>query len=412
MREYISQRSQLIRAFCSGIGKSAVIYPAAAMVALGSSIVTLAVIFYLPERFDATASQVGFLCAAWCLAYIVGCLVVRPLFARMPPRYCILLANLMMFACTAVLVRAPSLTWAFVAYGSFGLSISLFWPPLMGWLSANIEGRILNGAIGRFNLCWSAGVIVGPMIAGRLSEQDPASALRVGSWLFLLNGALILGAILALSGLADDDAAHVKEQHAAPEEEHGTLLRYPAWLGLFVAFVAVGVLLTVVPLSASRELNITRTAVGAMFLARSLANSTTLGLLGRTSFWQFRGGQMFMGIVGFTVVIALLAVARSPLAVCVLLMFTGVFCAQSYTNSLFHGISGSVRRSFRMAVHESLIGAGVVVGALIGGLSYQYRGLQQTYTLTAAIMACAALIQGFLIFSYSRAPTVPSGATS
>jgi len=394
---YISERRHIGRAFRSEIGKTAVIYPAALLVATGVGMVILGVIFLVNEVFGATPGQIGRLYAAWSFCYVFGCLALRPVSARMLPRYSMLLATTLMCICMYGLLQLRSLAPVYIVYGAFGLSASFFWPPMMGWLSANVEGDQLNRAMGRFNLCWSTGMIISPLLAGWLSEVDPRLPVRVGALLFLATSCLILGAILTLSSLARDDAAHAEERAPRKGPGQGTVLRYPAWLGVFTVFAVYGAILNVFPIAAQTDLHVSKKAVGTILFGRALMNTIGLGAMGRTRFWHFRSGQMVAGLLLFGAAALCLASARSLLAVALLLALMGLFAAHGYSNSLFHGVSGSVRRSARMALHEALLSGGAIFGAMLGGCVYDRWGMTAVYLFCAAILFASAAGQLTLI---------------
>ena len=398
LADYISTRRQMLRMFASRIGKTAVIYPAAFLMASGLGMVLLGIIFFGNEMLGATPSQIGCLGATYLLSYVIGCLFLRPLSSRLLPRHSMLLAAALLALIFAAMSMQDSLALVFVLHGLAGLSASFFWPPLMAWLSADTEGGALNRSIGRFNLCWSGGLIASPVLAGKLSEVDPRLPLIAGACLFAVTAFLILGAILTLSGLAHDDAAHAEEHNTRMEHDGGgTFLRFPSWVGLFSAYVVTGVILNVFPLSGQRDLAMSKSLVGLFLLGRALANAITLGGMGRTQSWHFRGGQLVVGMLLFALTATLLVFAKSVVFVGLLVLLIGVFMAQSYANSLFHGLSGSQQRTRRMAIHESLLAAGSVCGAAFGGFIYQRLGMAYVYGFCSLVLLATAAIQAGLL---------------
>lgn len=357
----------------------------------------LGIIFFADEVFGATRSQIGYLIATWSFGYSVGCFLLRPVFGRLLPRHSMLVATVFMFLSTSILPHVKSLAWVFVLYGFLGLTASLFWPPMMGWLSVNIEGAELSRTMGRFNLCWSAGAIIGPVLAGRLSEIDPRLPIYFGCALCLVTSFLILGAIMTLSGLGHDDHAHAEERMVVNGNEGGTFLRFPAWLGVFTSYAVIGVIISVFPISGQRDLHISKSAVGILFFVRALISTIWLGIMGRTRFWHFRGKPMVISMLSFGLTMVWMAVARSVFLVGFLLALTGIFGAQNYANSLFHGVSGSTRRSLRMAVHESLLTAGLIFGSVSGGMIYQRYSTVMVYIFCSALLFASAAGQMILL---------------
>jgi DHA1 family multidrug resistance protein-like MFS transporter/DHA1 family quinolone resistance protein-like MFS transporter len=84
----------------------------------------------------------------------------------------------------------------------------------------------------------------------------------------------------------------------------------------------------------------------------------------------------------------------------------GFLFALSYNNSLFHGVSGSIQRSTRMAVHEGLLTAGVVCGSSIGGILYQTGQFGRVLLFACAVVAAGALVQITLVLLF-RSRTLP-----
>jgi predicted MFS family arabinose efflux permease len=79
------------------------------------------------------------------------------------------------------------------------------------------------------------------------------------------------------------------------------------------------------------------------------------------------------------------------------LVFGGVFTALGYVNSLFHGAAGSSHRVARMAIHESLLSAGLCVGASLGGIVYQQTNMAGLLTGLAALLGVTSAIQFVLV---------------
>jgi len=398
--QYISQRHQTLRTLCSGIGKTAVIYPAVFLAAIAGATVILGMVFFANDVLHATPAQIGYLAGTWAFSYVVGCLFLRPLTARLMPRHSMLLATMLLSLFTAAIFLTRSLVWSFVFYACFGLSLTFFWPPIMGWLSANVEGMALSRAMGWFNLSWSGGALLGPALAGWLSETDPCLALQFAAALYLLTTFLILGAILVLSSFRQDDGAHLQQMVRPSGAPYGTFLRFPGWIGVFALFTLAGVILAVFPISAQQDLHVTKSTVGVILLARALMLSLTLGTMGRRRWWHFRGSQMVIGILISSALALVLAATGNILLAGTLVGLTGVLQAHGYTNALFHGVSGVRHRSMRTALHEALVCGGVIFGSATGGLLYGAFGMATVYLFCATLLVLAALAQlGFLIYA-------------
>jgi MFS family permease len=390
---YISQQRQLIRSFYSGIGKTTVIFPSAFLVAVGSGLIGLGIIFYLRDIFNASASEIGLLLALWSLCYILGCIFLRPLFDHILPRYTIIIATFCMSAFILLIHFVNSIVWVYVLYGFYGFLSSLFWPPLMAWLSQKIEGVKLGKTISKFNFSWSMGLIISPFLAGWLSERAAELPLYSGSLLFLLTSFIIIGATLVLPGIRKDREIELPVRIQKREKGKDTPVRHPAWVGLYTSYVVMGVILVVFPVSARDDLSMSKTMIGLLLLSRALFMTIGFVILGRTAFWHFKSSPMLLGQVCLAISLILMVYVHSPLLLGLILGAVGLSMALSYSSSIFHGVSGSTNRVKRMAIHETLLSAGFLSGSSIGGILYQRYSMPTVYWFCLNLVLAGVIIQ-------------------
>ena len=71
---------------------------------------------------------------------------------------------------------------------------------------------------------------------------------------------------------------------------------------------------------------------------------------------------------------------------------TGIFNAHAYTNSMFHGISGSTNRTSRMAAHETLLSVGTVLGGALSGHIFVKTDSLRSCAMVIAILTSTAII--------------------
>ena len=407
--QYISEQRQLIKSFYSGIGKTAVIFPSAFFVATGGGLIALGMVFYLREVLGASPSQVGWLAALWSLCYISGCTFIRPLFDRVLPRYSMVTATFCMCIFTLAVHYAGSILWIYVLWGLYGLATSLFWPPMMAWLSQNIEGIALSRAMSKFNFSWSAGMVVSPFLAGWLSEKTPQLPLYSGSTLFLLAGFMIVGAILVLPAIRNDRSTGLAVATKGGGKGKDTPLRYPAWVGLYVTYAVMGVILTIFPMAARDVLSLSKSVIGLLLLTRALLATCGFIILGKTTFWHFKTQPMVLGQLLLVFLLISLVYVHSPLWIGLVLGCMGLLIALSYSYSLFHGVSGSINRAKRMAVHESLLSAGFISGSSIGGILYQQYSIGAVYWFCSALVMMGVITQVGLGLRAKKTETRHSG---
>ena len=390
---YISRRAQVIKSFYSGIGKTAVLFPAAFLACVAGGMLSLGMVFYLREIHNASTGQIGGLIAVWGASYVVGCLVLRPLTDSILPRYLLAGASFCICLLALAIHLSGSLVLSFVFYGLIGLTSSLFWPPLMGWLSVGLEGAELGKVMSRFNVSWSMGGIVGPCVAGWLSGRGAVLPIYGAAALSLLCSFLIAGAALALPRVREDRHRASEAGGAAADAERSTRLRYSGWVGVFTTFAVLGVIASAFPVSANEDLHISKVVIGVLLLGRALSSTIGFAIMGRTTFWHYKGWVMVLGQAVIAAAMVGLVYERSPWTIGPLLVLIGFLMALSYFSSMFHGMAGSAKRASRSALHESLLSAGIVLGALAGGMVYERWSISAAYVLAAGIVLAGAAVQ-------------------
>jgi predicted MFS family arabinose efflux permease len=276
--------------------------------------------------------------------------------------------------------------FAFVFYGLFGFCLSFFWPPLMSWLSIGIEGKHLGRAMSRLTLAGNAGIIVSPFLAGALSSLSPRYPLFGAAGVFISNCILLTGAALVLPRIRSDKHRGRSREDKAEKPDRSTSLRFPAWVGLFVTFTVLGVLVTVFPMYARDDIGLTKSTIGALLLFRALCTATAFLLLGRLIFWHYRPTPMVCGLALLAVLVFGISRSGSIAALSVSLALIGPLIALGFSYSFFHGASGASRRATRMAIHEALLASGLIAGSAVGGQIYQ------RYSMTAVSLFCAVLL--------------------
>jgi DHA1 family multidrug resistance protein-like MFS transporter/DHA1 family quinolone resistance protein-like MFS transporter len=399
---YVSEFRQVLKSLYSGLGKSSVIYPSAMLVATGITTIELGIIFYIKEIFGATPSQIGYFTAVWSFCYIIGCIFIRPIFNRVLPRYLLIVSSFLMSVFVLCILFIKVFTFAFVYYNLYGIAMSFFWPPILGWLSRDIEGARLGKSMSYFNISWSIGIVIGPFLAGFLSAISPDLPLYTGSFLFLITGILIGGASFLLPKIRTDRSIEKANSGETVKADHSTILRFSGWVGMFTTFVVIGVIINIFPIFARDELMLRKELIGVLLQSRTFIATFVFIILAHSTAWHFRISQMVAGQVCLALSIFFMNFTTSTLILAVLIAVMGALRALSYNNSLFHGVSGSINRTGRMAVHESLLAAGLIFGSSLGGLLYENFSMATVYYFCGSTVLFGAILQAGLYFILKR----------
>lgn len=391
--KYTGQIQQFLKSRYTGIGKSFIIYPSVFLVAAGITIIELGIIFYLKEIYGAAPSHIGYFAALWSFWYIIGCIFIRPLFNKVLPRYLLIGSSFFMSFSVLSILFTKAFAVTFLYYDLYGIAMSFFWPPIMGWLSQDIEGTRLGKSMGYFNLSWSAGLIIGPFLAGILSAISVEIPIYVGGFLFLLTGILIAVGSFLLPKIRSDRSIEVSREDGTFRKDTSTFLRFPGWIGMLTTFIVIGVVINIFPVFARDELLLRKETIGLLMQSRAFLAAFVFVFLGHTTFWHFRISYMTLGQVCLAFIIFFMNFTSSPLILAALIAMIGALRAHSYNSSVFHGVSGSIARTKRMAVHESLLAAGLIFGSSLGGLIYQKYSMTAVYYFCAAVVMSGVLLQ-------------------
>ena len=377
------------------VTKLAIVCPSALVMGVTTNCLNFALVFYAHDKFGADTFQASLFGSLYSLSYLLCCSFGGKLLQKIPPLRSILLAISFVFIGLWLMLKAPTLTIAYIVQTGIGISISLFWPQLMGWLSSGQEGKQLARATSFFNFSWSTGTIVAPFLAGFLSDLNGVYPLYACLAFTAVNGIYV-----ALAGYRlqhDETAAATATTTSSTTAQqqlgdHSPTIRFPAWYGLVCAWFAIGFLYNSYPLMAEQSLGFSRQHIGNLILLRALFATIMMTAMGFCSFWQFRYWQLIAGHLLLAVNMLLFGFASNSVSITMLISMSGILCAHAYTNSMFHGISGSTNRTLRMAIHEAALSIGAVIGgAATGWLFERTRSIRGCGLFVAAIVASAVV---------------------
>lgn len=377
------------------VTKLAIVCPSALVMGVTTNCLNFALVFYAHDKFGADTFQASLFGSLYSLSYLLCCSFGGKLLQKIPPLRSILLAISFVFIGLWLMLKAPTLTIAYIVQTGIGISISLFWPQLMGWLSSGQEGKQLARATSFFNFSWSTGTIVAPFLAGFLSDLNGVYPLYACLAFTAVNGIYVASAGYRLQHDETATAAAITTSSTAAQQQlgdHSPTIRFPAWYGLVCAWFAIGFLYNSYPLMAEQSLGFSRQHIGNLILLRALFATIMMTAMGFCSFWQFRYWQLIAGHLLLAVNMLLFGFASNSVSITMLISMSGILCAHAYTNSMFHGISGSTNRTLRMAIHEAALSIGAVIGgAATGWLFERTRSIRGCGLFVAAIVASAVV---------------------
>jgi len=353
---------------------------------------TLLVVPFEIHRLGGSPADIGAAGGIWTGAYVLGLLVFGRRVDRLDPRLLVRAALGLIATMVLLIGFAPNLLVLFLANAGYGMLSGLFWPPIMGWISTGHEGPSLNRRLGRFNLSWSTGMVIGPPIGGALYELDRVLPFYCGIAALVL-GMVVITVIRSPDTSPPSDGLPNGNNNADDVDvERNAVFRPIARIAHLLSYVAVGVFRFQLP-SLALHMGIGASRFGGVMMCLSIAMALAFYVLGRTHRWHYRlSGLLAAQVALIGSVVALLWVHTAwQMGLC--LIVGGVCVGLIYSSDLYYGVSGGVKRARLMAVHELLLSIGFVIGSFGGGWVTGHIALRAAYPICATLLAAGMLIQ-------------------
>ncbi|MDD3941185.1 MAG: MFS transporter [Sphaerochaetaceae bacterium] len=362
------------------------------------SMVNLALVYHLRVRFSLSAQVIGISAAIYTTTYFICCILLGHLASHMKPRHSVELSMLGMAGSIALVLLSTNVGFALGSLVLYGIFMSFLWPQIESWIARGKEGWELNRATSSFNVSWSIGSALSPMLTGVLVERSTSFPLLGGIVLFGSVFLLVWISTLMVPGIR----AVVSERQnieISGKEDHSTPLRFLSWAGVLAVYASLGVILTIFPIHAMENLPFPESTVGLFLLVRGIATVGMFILLGKTSWWHFNRPLIIVTLFAFSAVCILGTRINGFWMYLVYFLLFGVLFAMAYSFSIFHGASGSIHRSRRMLIHEILLTIGAVIGSIMGGTIYEnldYATVLRYCAILTLIPALVALVRSIV----------------
>lgn len=379
------------------------LYGAAFVMAISLSVLWTAMPFII-RNIGGTEEHVGYAWAANMLGYMLCLLFAATMLGHLNARHATRASAAAMFLATVVMIVVvwhvlasdqlgrAALIWTMIAAGVLaGAAMSLFWPFLMAWVSADYEGAILNRRLGTYNGMWSAAAIIGPSMSGLLVDNSTLGPIAAS-----VAGLAICFVLLCLAHDESAGTAASVRPLDAPEIsfDETVLLRFKwmARVALFCSWACLGVSRSQFALLFT-GLGFSETQFGILVTIFGVCNFLVLTGAGRLGFWHFRPALLLGVQVILAVSLFLIIFGRTLWAFVPAFMIMGFGFGFAYSSHLYYGACGSKKRSAQMAIHEVTLSLGVIVGSGAGGYLSGRVGDYSPYWFAIAVLALGLIAQ-------------------
>ena len=282
-----------------------------------------------------------------------------------------------------------------------GCLIAFYWPVILGWVSATLEGPSLNRRLGGYNASWSFGLMVSPLLAGSLCRVSPALALAAAA-------ATMVITLLCLTLSPKQDTPPHAARIIQPDEPIRTdiiaRLLPMARIGMVTSLMCVGLARSVLAVLFKTELGFSESDFGIAMCGMCLATFCIYSIAGRSHGWHYRVGLFLLSQLILAGALAIMALSQQLWLFLAAVILIGVGQAFVLVSHTVYVMAGNSRRFRSTAVQEALAAAGLGLGALAGGFIADSFSSRAPYWFGCGVVLAGSLAQCLIWFTRGRRP--------
>lgn len=306
-------------------------------------------------------------------------------------------------------------TYAYYLFSAISfIGMALSWPAFYTWVGTSSDEKEKQFSLALFNIAWSMGFTVSPIIAGPMYDFDYRCPFV---FLLLISGlSLIILFALPERWTKEEEENKVEGLNVSKSELLNGMYLYPFWIGVFISNFLVVMLRATYPehLKNMVENGLLRFFAEATASKILLSNPATkfswpsamlsLGtgalfvIMARANFWKYRISVLFLSQILSALAVLLLAVTKSLVLICLCFGIIGANHGLTFFASTFYSIHNPELSHRRASINEGLVGLGGVVGSLALGSLVNSYGVSVSYKLVFGIVVFVMLLE-FLIFN-------------
>jgi MFS family permease len=361
-------------------------------------LVTLAVPL-LAISFGASSLQLGLLGALQRFLYILIC----PISGRLSDhwgRKGLAVSGAVLFGATCLaLAQARNVVSIAWVIPWVGITLGLFWPALQGWLSDQGESQ-LRQSTSLFNLFWSAGSMLGMVLAGILMRFSSQLPFYVAAGV-----AASIAVVLARS-------SHEKHRtvSSSPSSNFGTLPAESSWdqaqrraalTSIFMAYLVVGGVTTQFPKLAT-QLGYGTSWIGFTMGVLPLSRTIGFAVFDRSKAASSISSPLILVKLLLALAMAMFVIANSSITFMLSFALLGLVSAATFSFSQYLCLKNPVHAGRRIGYHESSMLGGIVIGSILSGLLAQNLGVRFAFAFGILFSILSLTAQPSLFHGYTR----------
>lgn len=278
-----------------------------------------------------------------------------------------------------------------------GLFIAPFWPAITGWISVGHEGASLNRRMAIFNVCWSGALLLSQYLGGFLAEFEHPVALEA---VLILMFICIVSISFAKKPQSHVQFARTSKQIVTEFDPMLPKFRLMAKFALVIAFVGIGLARSQVALLFAEEFGYSKSQYGIAMTVMCAIIMLTFFIVSKTHWWHYKL-WLFLFIQAAAAISMLIIITCSSLPALFLAAgLIGLTQSFIYSSHMFYAISGKVKRSATVAIHEVLLSIGFIIGSTGGGYMAGFLGRRTAPYIFGLCVICAGIAIQLIIWFF------------
>ena len=303
--------------------------------------------------------------------------------------------------------------WACGAFGAVGIgSLALVWPALHSYVGGEPDRILRSRRMSGFNIAWSMGFALSPLLAGPLFELD----YRLPFAVTIVLGLVVVWLLKSLPHERDHHARETAEAldvHADSDRASERFL-YASWMATMMANFLVQVTRFVFAsriedLVAAGKLRFFAESWTSPVLLKeaaekfswlafslSLVAAVMFLVMGRSQAWRHRAWLLFALQAVAAGAFWLLGNTHSLMLMALCFIMVGANSGFAFFSSVYYSVANWQQKHRRTAINEGAVGLGGAVSILFGWLAGKY-GIEMPFHYTPLLMAAALVLQALLL---------------
>ncbi len=324
-------------------------------------------------------------------------------------------------AALGLLGAFPTVATLFAAAVLAGGGLGLFFPALQAWFTEGLGEQRLVQAMGGYVICWVAGFMLGPWLAGHVLNVDLADLPRLGqrvSW--LLQGGAVLAALVAVffrfaafappgeaGGVVGAGPAPARDAPHQADLATRRIFLTLMWLTTFSASFVIA-LVRYLFTEMAKEEHLAPALVGSVNAIMYVALIALVLVMRRWRFWLFRLRYVLLfqalalpAVAGFVLTKSVAVYVAGALLIGAAHGFA-VFAAPAYALMVEHD------KDRNISLYESLVGVGSLASGAVGVTVASWFGAKASFVPGAVVLLATMALQ-IGLFTAWRARSGRSG---